>query len=59
MDKIEPQQIADSTKAALGIGNLALGSYCLVVTQANHCIVLYAQMPKGQLPIPNAESNLY
>ena len=34
--------IADSMKVALGIRNWALGSYCLVVTEANHYIVLYA-----------------
>ena len=28
--------IADSIKVALGIGNCALGSYCLVVTQVNY-----------------------
>ena len=40
--------ISDSIKAALGIGigSCALGSYCLVVTQVNHCIVPYAQLPK-------------
>ena len=40
--------IADSIKAALGlgIGSCALGSNCLVVTQVNHCIVPYAQLPK-------------
>ena len=27
---------ADSIKVALGIGNCALGNYCLMVTQANH-----------------------
>ena len=31
--------IADSIKVALGIGNLALETYCLAVTQVNHCIV--------------------
>ena len=35
---------ADS-KVALGIGNWAQGRHCLVVTQANHCIVSYAQTP--------------
>ena len=29
--------IAVPIKVALGIGNLALGTYCLPVTQANHC----------------------
>ena len=40
---------------ALGIGNcaLAMGSYCLVVTQANHQIVLYAQIPNAQLLMTN------
>ena len=40
--------IADSLKLALDIGNWELRSYCLMVTQANHCIVLYAQMPNFQ-----------
>ena len=57
--RIKPQHIADSTKAALGIGNLPLKSYCFVVTQANHYIVPYGQIPKAQLPIPNAENNFY
>ena len=30
-------------------GHWALGRYCLEVTQANHCIVLYAQYPKQLL----------
>ena len=43
--------MADSTQVALSIRNLALGaSYCLAVTQVNHCIVPYAQMPNTQLP---------
>ena len=46
-------------KIALGIGNWVLGSYCLVVTQANHYIVPYDQMLNAQLPIPNAQGNLY
>ena len=46
-------------KIALGIGNWVLGSYCLVVTQANHYIVSYDQMLNAQLPIPNAQGNLY
>ena len=50
---------AGSIKIALGIGNWALGSYCLVVTQANHCIVWYAQMLNTQMPIPNGQINLY
>ena len=29
----------NSKTVALGIGNLAWGSYCLAVTQAKHCIV--------------------
>ena len=36
--------IGDSVKVALGIGNYALGRYCLVVTQAYHCSVFH--MPK-------------
>ena len=51
--------IFDSIKIALGIGNWVLGSYCLVVTQANHYIVSYDQMLNAQLPIPNAQGNLY
>ena len=31
--------IVDSIKVALGVGNWALESYCLVVTQVNHCTV--------------------
>ena len=46
-------------KIALGIGNWVLGSYSLVVTQANHYIVSYDQMLNAQLPIPNAQGNLY
>ena len=46
-------------KIALGIGNWVLGGYCLVVTQANHYIVSYDQMLNAQLPIPNAQGNLY
>ena len=46
-------------KIALGIGNWVLGSYCLVVIQANHYIVSYDQMLNAQLPIPNAQGNLY
>ena len=37
--------IADSIKVALSIGNCALGSYCLLITQTNHYIVPYAQLP--------------
>lgn len=33
-------------KVALGIRNWAPGIYCCVVTQANYCIVLCAQLPK-------------
>ena len=44
--------MADSIKVALGIGNWAQGSYCLVVTQANNYTVPYAQMPNGQFPMP-------
>ena len=39
---------AGSIKLAVGIGNWAIVSYCLVVTQGNHCIVWYAQMPNSQ-----------
>ena len=41
---------AGSIKVALGLGNWATVniSYCLVVTQGNHCIVWYAQMPSSQ-----------
>ena len=46
-------------KVALGIGNWVLGSYCLVVTQANHYVVPYDQMLNAQLPISNAPGNLY
>ena len=45
--------MADSIKVALGIGNWALGSYCLVVTQANHQILLYAQTPNAQSLMTN------
>ena len=50
---------ACSIKVALGIGNWAIGSYSLVITQANYCFVWYAQMPNTQLAIPSAQSNLY
>ena len=43
--------IPNSIKVALGIGNCALGSYCLVVTQAKHCIVFVcsnAQCPSAK-----------
>ena len=49
---------ADSIKVALGIGNWAFGNYCLVVSQANHRIVLYAQIPNAQSPTTNCQSNL-
>ena len=39
---------AVSIRVALGIGNWAIVSYCLVVTQGNHCIVWYAQIPNSQ-----------
>ena len=45
--------ITDSIKVALGIDNWALRSYCLVVTQANHRIVLYAQIPNAQSLMTN------
>ena len=45
------QYIADLIKVALGIGIWALGICCFVVTQANDCIVLYAQLPKQPLLI--------
>ena len=41
--RVIPPYTADSIKVALEIGNCALGSYCLVITQVNHCIVPYAQ----------------
>ena len=34
-------------KVALGIGNGTLGIHCLMNTQANHCIVLFAQIIKA------------
>ena len=54
--------LADSIKVGLGVGNSAIGSYCLVVTQANHCSEFI--MPNCQLPIPkatfmNIESAIY
>ena len=51
--------MADSINVALGIGNWAQGSYCLVVTQANNYTVPYTQMPNAQWPIPNAQRSLY
>ena len=39
---------AGSVKVALGNGNRATASYFLVVTQGNHCIVWYVQMPNSQ-----------
>ena len=41
--------IPNSIKVALRIGNCALGSYCLAVTQAKHCIVFVC--PNAQRPI--------
>ena len=35
---------ANSIKVALGIGNGALGIHCVMITLANHFIVLYAQI---------------
>ena len=49
----------NSKKVALGIGNWALGSYCLAVTQAKHFIVSVAQTIASQCPIANAQSNLF
>ena len=40
-------------KVALGNGNSAPGIYCLVVTQANYSIVVYAQMSNAQSPMTN------
>ena len=51
--------MTDSITVALGIGNWAQGSYCLVVTKANNYIVPYAQMPNVQWPIPNAQRSRY
>ena len=51
------RQTADSIKVASGIVNCStLGIYYLVVTQANHCIVLYAKypVPNHQQPIAKA-----
>ena len=39
---------AGSITVALGNGNRATVSYCLVVTQGNHCIVWYSQLPNSQ-----------
>ena len=47
--------MADSIKVALGFGNWAQRSYCLVVTWANNYIVLHAQMPNAQWPMPNGQ----
>ena len=44
--------IANSKKVALRIGNWALGSYCLVVTQEKHCIVFVCR--NAQCPIAKA-----
>ena len=38
-------------KVALGIGNCALGNYCLAVTQAKHCIMFVC--PNALCPIAN------
>ena len=38
-------------------GHWTLGRYCLEITQANHCIVLYVQYPIANSC--NAQSNLY
>ena len=49
-----------SKRVALGIGNWALGSYCLAVTQAKHFIVFVC--PNSSFPMPkfaNAQSNLF
>ena len=42
--------IANSKKVGLGIGNWALGSYCLAVAQAKHCIVFVCPIANDQLP---------
>ena len=44
--------IADSIKVALGIGNCAPGSYCLVVNQFNQIIL----GPNAQCPIVNDQT---
>ena len=41
----------NSKEVALGIGNWALRSYCLAVTQAKHVIVFVC--PNAQSPIAN------
>ena len=38
---------ADSTKVASNIGEGTLGIHCLMITQVNHFIVLYAQITKA------------
>ena len=43
--------VPNSIKVALGIGDCALGSYCLAVTHAKHCIVFVC--PNAQCPIAN------
>ena len=58
-DSINEQLVYSWLKAALGIGNWVVGSYYLVVIQASHYIVPYTQMLNAQLPIPNAQNNLY
>ena len=44
--------IPNSIKVALGIGNCAFVGYCLVVTQAKHCIVFVC--PNAKCPIAKA-----
>ena len=43
----------NSKKVALGIGNWALGSYCLAITQAKHFIVFIC--PNNSCPMPNCQ----
>ena len=45
--------IVDSVKVVLGIGNSALGIYCLMVRK-----VLHAQTPNVQLPMINCQGNI-
>ena len=45
--------IADSMKFAFSIGNCALGSHCLVVSQANNNIAVSSIYPNAQCPITN------
>ena len=52
-----PTYIPYSIKVALVIGNWALGSYCLAVTQAKHCIVFrIGPNANAQLPIDGFHS---